>query len=124
MALRWNQNLYALYFSPFPRKLSSDLVDTQTRNSLKGGDITKLLNSLSGRGILQSQTGGTAIGQALSDIVNKGAERKLGARLSGDELKARKPELLGSAVKLGQVSESGDPLASFKILRDVYSQLL
>jgi hypothetical protein len=105
-------------------RAAADLAETQARGALKGGDIQKLLNSLSGRGVLRSKVGGEAIGEALSDIINRSAERTQEAALAGTQLKTREPELLGSAINLARATETVDPLASFRLLSDLYQGII
>lgn len=105
-------------------KAATDAYNSTTRNALNGGDVQKVINSLSNRGILNSKVGGDAIGEIMSSIINEGATKAHESALTGATLKANKPTLLNNALTLGKTSESVDPLASYRLMSQLYQSLM
>lgn len=92
-----------------------------TGQDLLSGVLQTNLNSLVGRGMMDSKVAGTALGAATGDVLKNIQNQTMQAGMEGAKLKLGMPDMLAQLAQLGQVSESADPSVPDRIIATLFS---
>ena len=92
-----------------------------TGQDLLGNVLQTNLNSLVGRGMMDSKVAGTAFGAATGDVLKNVQNQTLQAGMEEAKLKLGSTDMLGQLAQLGNVSESQDPSIPDRVLATLFS---